>query len=39
MPAKERVAYENKLPRAPPSSTISYRDSIGRAKAALYALR
>ena len=31
--------HENKLPRAPPSSTISYLESIGREKDALYALR
>lgn len=27
--------HENKLPRAPPSSTISYRESMGLAKDAL----
>lgn len=31
--------YENKLPKAPPSKTMSYRESIGLAKAALYAWR
>lgn len=33
------IAYENKLPRAPPSNTISYRESIGFANDALYVLR
>ena len=33
------MAYENKLPNAPPSSTISYLESIGLEKDALYALR
>lgn len=30
-----RVTHENKLPRAPPSNTISYLESIGFAKEAL----
>lgn len=36
---REVFAHENKLPRAPPSSTISYRESIGFANDALYVLR
>jgi hypothetical protein len=35
----QSLAYENKLPRAPPNSTISYLESIGLEKDALYALR
>ncbi len=31
------ITHENKLPRAPPKSTISYLESIGLAKEALYA--
>jgi hypothetical protein len=30
-----KPAYENRLPNAPPSSTISYLESIGLAKEAL----
>jgi hypothetical protein len=32
-------AHENMLPRAPPSKTMSYLESMGRANDALYALR
>lgn len=34
-----QATNENKLPNAPPNSTISYLESIGLEKDALYALR
>ena len=33
------ATYEKRLPMAPPSRTMSYLESMGRSKAALYLLR